>query len=184
MYGTVDDARARLASVEERAGSTSATAGGAFVNNTAPRYVADAFAEAARSKAVLSNVFPVEPLPDTGLDVYTARITTGLVAGVQATQNSSLGTQDIVEAKTQASPVATIAGYVDFSIQVDERADPAYADVVMARDLGSAIGSALDLQLLTGLGTSAQLLGLISVTGIGTTAYTDASPTQAECSPP
>ena len=183
LYGGPEDSRARLATVETRAGTTAATAGGNFVINTAPRYIADQFAEFARNAAVLSTVFPVEPIPDVGMDIYTARITTGTAVTPQATENNSVGTQDIVEAKTQTSPVGMISGYLDVSIQLDDRADPAFFDVVCARELGSALGAQLDAQLLSGTGANGQLLGLISVTGINTVAYTDASPSQAEAWP-
>ena len=184
LYGTAADAWARLATAsgESRTMSTTATAGGNFVVNVGPRYVAEAFAEAARAAAVLTGILPVSPLPDTGLDVYTGRLTTGSSVGVQATQNSTLSNQDGVEAKA-GSPVAMIAGYVDMSMQLDERADPNFADIVLARELGKALGAELDAQLLAGTGTNGQLLGLIAVTGIGTTTYTDASPTQAEAFP-
>jgi HK97 family phage major capsid protein len=183
VHGGPAEARARLATVETRTMSTTATAGGNFVVNVGPRYVADAFSEAARNAAVLTGLLPVEPLPDTGLDVYTARITTGTTVAVQATQNTSLSNTDAVEAKTQTSPVAMVAGYVDLSLQLFERAEPRIADVVLARDMGSALAAQLEAQLLAGTGANGQALGLTAVTGIGTGAYTDASPTQAEAFP-
>ena len=184
LYGTAADAWARLATVsgEARTMSTTATAGGNFVINVGPRYVADAFADAARAAAVLTGILPTDVLPDTGMDVYTARLTTGSSVGVQATQNTTLSNQDGVEAKA-GSPVAMIAGYVDMSMQLDERADPRFADIVLARELGKALGAELDAQLLAGIGANGQLLGLTAVTGIGTTAYADASPTPAEMFP-
>jgi hypothetical protein len=45
------------------------------------------------------------------------------------------------------------------------------------------LGVQLDSQLISGTGANSQALGLISVTGISTVAYTDASPTQAEAFP-
>ncbi len=84
LYGTAADAWARLATAsgESRTMSTTATAGGNFVVNVGPRYVAEAFAEAARAAAVLTGILPVSPLPDTGLDVYTGRLTTGSSVGI------------------------------------------------------------------------------------------------------
>jgi HK97 family phage major capsid protein len=185
VHGGADEARARLASVqgESRAMTTAATAGGNFVINVAPRYVADAFSEMARNTAVLAGLLPQEDLPAEGLDVYVARMTTGTSVAVQATQNTSLSNTDPVEAKSQTSPVAMIAGYVDLSLQLFEKAAPRIADIVLARDLGRALASELDRQLLVGTGANGQVLGLNSTTGIGTTSYTAGTPSQAAAYP-
>lgn len=113
---------------EERAGTTSSTAGGGFIPTGVPAYVGDHFAAAARAASRLAHLLPVEPLPASGMDIHQPRMTTGTVVAVQATQHSSVGTQDIVEANT-SSGVATIAGYLDMSTQLFERSDPSAVDV-------------------------------------------------------
>jgi Phage capsid family len=50
-------------------------------------------------------------------------------------------------------------------------------DLVIAADLGRDFGAKLDLQILNGTGANGQLLGLLTVTGTTSIAYTDASPT-------
>jgi Phage capsid family len=109
----------------------------------------------------------------------TPRITTGAAVAVQASQNSSVQETDLVEEMID-QPIATISGFEDVSVQLFDRSDPAIADVVLAAELGRALGAELDRQILAGTGANGQMLGLISVTGIGTTGYTDASPTPQE----
>ena len=74
---------------------------------------------------------------------------------------------------------AVISGRSDLSIQAAEWMEPSF-DAVIARDLGKAIGAALDAQLIAGTNANQQTLGLATVTGIKTIAYTDASATAQE----
>jgi hypothetical protein len=53
-------------------------------------------------------------------------------------------------------------------------------DLVLAADLGRAMGAAIDAQLVAGSNASGQTLGLATVTGIKTVSNVDASPTAQE----
>lgn len=187
LHGEYRDAEERLRrfhdSAEFRAANTTtATAGGGFALANAPVHVSDAFATAARAKATLTAALDVRPLPEKGMSIKTPRITTGMEALIQATQNADPGaSQAIVEAAVE-SPVTTIYGWVDASLQLLERAEPGF-DVVAAAELGSLIGLRTDQALLTGSGTAPELRGLLNVSSITSVAYTDASPTQAEAWP-
>ena len=189
-WGGVGEARARLATVsplverarfEQRTLTTGATAGGDFVP-PGPSFIAEEFATAVRAASKLSTILPRNPLPEKGIfNLTTPRITQGATGAVQATQNAAISNQDLVESNV-VNPVATIAGFVDMSQQLLDHSEPSI-DVVLAADLGRAYGAMLDTQLLAGTGGSGQMLGLTAVTGITSSSYTDASPTQAEAWP-
>jgi hypothetical protein len=99
-------------------------------------------------------------------------------AAVQATEGSEVSEAN-VDGATQAGKIASVAGHVDLSLQALEWSGPD-TDAALAQDLGKAIGSAIDVQLVAGSNSSGQTLGLANVTGIKTVSWTDASPTSAE----
>lgn len=182
LHGGIPEARARLNQlhrhlVETRDLTTTATDGGGFIP-TAPVHIADAFAASVRNRGTLPFVLPVKPLPEKGMTVATPRITTGLDTEVNTTENVAPSTADLVESRTDI-PVSMIRGYEDVSTQLLDRAEPGI-DEVIAVELGRSLAEQLDLLLFTGSGSGKYLLGLDSVSGITTTSYTDASPTQAE----
>lgn len=179
--GGVAEARerlARLAEAEQRDASTTAGQGGGFITAWAPAFIAAAFSTAARARAVLPGLLPVLPLPPAGLTIDTGRISSGTSAEAQAGDNQNISETDLVDADAQV-PVATIAGIQNGSLQLFERSAPGF-DSVLARELGEAVATALDAQIINGTGSSGQLLGLLNVTGATAASYTDASPTQAE----
>ncbi len=183
QHGGLPEARARLAkygkSSEARDLSTTATAGGNFVLGGAPYFIGELFAVAARAKSVLPRLMRIEPLPEFGMSVAAPRLTSG--AGVSVhTDNAAVQETDPAEERIN-DPVGQIAGLVDVSEQLLERSDPPVADAAIAAELGSALGSELDLQILTGTGATGHLRGLLALAGTTTSvAYTDASPTRDE----
>ena len=180
--GSVGEARKRLSALsEQRDISVTAGAGGDFALNftptAAPGFVGAAFAAAVREKAVVASLLHHEPLPSVGVKIETTRITTGTAAAVQTADNAAVTETDIVEALV-TSNLATIVGMQDVSQQLLDRADPASSiDLVLARDLGNALGAALDLQILYGTAASGQLRGLANVTGITSVTKTNGTPT-------
>jgi HK97 family phage major capsid protein len=163
---------------EQRAGSTTVTAGGNFIP---PQYLGQMYAEYAREGRPFADVVPSSPLMDTGMSLTIPRITTGTVTASQSSENSSLGTQDIVEALLTVA-VRTIGGYVDLSVQLLERSDPSM-DQIYFNDLRADYDHQLDTQLISGSNSSGQHLGIRAVSSIQTVSYTDASPTAAEFLP-
>lgn len=181
LHGGTEEARARLDQLgrhlrETRDLTTTATAGGNFAG--APQHVADAFSAAVRARGVLPGVFPVADLPERGMSIKTPRVTTGPATEVQAVENVAASEVDLVEANV-SSPVSTVTGFTELSQQLLDRAEPGM-DSVIGTELGRGIAEDLDVLLLTGSGTAPYLRGLDNVTGLTSTAYTDASPTQAE----
>ncbi len=173
--GPVDEVRARLATVVEKRDVSSADPGAAgFLG---PGYLGDLFNTAARAEASLARALGLQPIPQGVKQIDIPRLDTGASASV-VTEGSAVSETD-VDAASQAGKIAMISGKSDLSIQAAEWMDPAF-DAVIAKDLGKAIGAALDAQLIAGTNANNQTLGLVTVTGIKTAAYTDASATSQE----
>ena len=151
-------------------------------SGTLPTYLGELFAEAARAEAVIARELPREPLPEFGMHVYSPRLSTGTAVGVQATE-ADAPTEANVDDTVQASAVAYVTGMVDVSQQAwDRSADPGF-DAVLARDLGAALASKIDEQIMIGSNTSGQTLGWLNTTSALSVTATDASPTSAEFIP-
>jgi HK97 family phage major capsid protein len=178
--GGADEARRRLLTVERRDVSTADPGAGVFVppSGSMPAYLANDFAEAARSQATLLALFPNRPLPEFGMDVTVPRLDTGVAVAVQSSEGST-PTEANLDGGSQASKVAYITGKVEASIQAVDRAEPGF-DSIIAQDAGRALGAELCNQLVVGTNANGQLLGLITVTNIKTVTATDASPTTQE----
>jgi HK97 family phage prohead protease len=178
--GGLAEARARLATIERRDVTTGDPGAGAFVpaTGTVPAFVAELFATAAHAEARLFAALPQFPLPAAGTDVTVPRIATGASVAVQAAENAPVSETDI-DGAAQAARLAYIGGRQDVSRQALDRALPGL-DVVLARELGRALGAAIDAQLVAGQNASGETLGLAAVTGIKALTYTDASPSAQE----
>lgn len=178
--GGIPEARKRLATIEHRDVTTADPGAGVFVPPTGsvPAFVAELFATAAHAQANLLAALPSQPLPAYGMDVTVPRVDVAPTVTVNASQGDPVSETDF-DGAAQASKVAYIAGQSDMSRQAFDRSGPAL-DTVLAKDLGRALGAAIDVQLATGTNANQQTLGLASVTGIKTVAYTDASPTAQE----
>jgi hypothetical protein len=102
----------------------------------------------------------------------------GAGVAVQATENAAIQETDPTTALATAS-ISTVAGQVDSSRQLWDFARPGY-DQAPSADLGSALGAAVDVELVAGTNTAGRTMGLANVSGTIAVAYTDASPTAAE----
>lgn len=154
--------------------TTITTSGGGFIP---PVYLGDLYAEYPRAGRPFADALPKLPLPATGMTVSIPKVTTGVSAAVQATENTAASETDHVS--TQISvPVVTIAGLNDVSKQLFDRSDPGI-DMIIFADLRAAYDAALDRQLLSGAGASGEHDGLDNVSGINTVTWTEGSPTAA-----
>lgn len=177
------EAQARLAqneremSIEMRSMSTTVTAGGNFIP---PQYLGEMYAALARPGRPYADSLPRSPLMATGMNLTIPRITTGSLVATQTTQNTSLGTRDIVEALLTV-PVITIGGYSDLSVQLAERAEPGF-DQILFSDLRADYDRQLDSSCINGAGTTDHV-GIRSVGSINTVSYTSATPTAAAMLP-
>jgi len=177
----LDSAKERLrvaAALGERELRDLSSGGNPFIPAGAAVYVAEAFAVAARARASLFAALPQLPLPRYGLKVEVPRLTSGSAVAVVSAENTPVTEVDPATALA-SSARAYIAGQVDASRQLIEMARPGF-DQVLARDLGAALGTNVDSQLVTGINSSGQTEGLSQVSGTIAVSYTDASPTPNE----
>ena len=161
--------------VEHRASDT-----GAFSGLVVPQYLTDQVAPYARAGRPFADAVRNLPLPAEGLSVNISRITTGSTEASQSSENSSVSSTDIDDTLLTV-PVRTIAGQQDVSRQAIERGTG--IDTVVLQDLVNAYATQLDSQIIGGAGTSGTHTGVLSVSGINSVTYTDASPTAAELFP-
>jgi HK97 family phage major capsid protein len=166
------DARGRIDKhqryeVEKRA-ITSGTLGGIIP----PAYLVDLYAKASRNGRVVADQVNNQTLPDVGMSVIVPRLTTGTAAGAQATENTTVTTQDVVESDLTVN-VRTIAGYSPVSRQAIERA--AYSDQILFEDLIARYWAQLDTQAINGGGGSGTLLGILQTSSIATSTASTAT---------
>lgn len=177
LDGGLDEARKRLQIAGERRDlSSTAGVGGEFIPSAGPPvFVAEAFATAARARSRMATILPTRRLPESGLKVTAPRFGTGSAAAVHV-ENAAVQETDPTTALA-TGPLGTLAGHNDLSQQA---VDLSNLDEAIAAELGSAYGERLDIQVISGTGTSGQILGLLAVTGISALTYTSATPTGAE----
>jgi HK97 family phage major capsid protein len=92
------------------------------------------------------------------------RGTTGASAAVQATENSAVSSTDEVWGNLTV-PVATVAGQQDVSRQSLERGTPGIDEIIYS-DIAGAYGVAVDQQVISGTGSSGQVLGILATSGV------------------
>jgi len=157
---------------------------GAFTGMVVPQYLLDDYAPLARAGANFYQAVPKRELPAFGNKVEISRITTGSSAAEQASENSAVSETDMDDTLLTVN-VDTIAGQQDVSKQaLDRGGQPGFnLEDIIFQDLASAYYTKLDNLMLNGSGTSGQPLGLTTVSGNNSVAYTDASPTVAELMP-
>jgi HK97 family phage major capsid protein len=142
---------------EQRA-TTSTTMGGLIP----PAYLLELYAKAPRNGRVYADHCNSNTLPDTGMSVILPRITTATAAGMQATENTTVTTQDPAETDLTV-PVRTLAGYLPVSRQALERS--AYNDRILFEDLIARLWALLDTQCLSGGGGSGTIKGVLATSG-------------------
>lgn len=153
--------------VEKRALTTS-TFGGLIP----PNYLLEMYAKALRNGRVFADQVNRQDLPPTGMSIIIPRLTTGLAAAPQSSENSAVTTQDIVETDLTVQ-VVTIGGYSPVSRQSLERA--AYNEEILMEDLIARYNADLDVECLNGSGSSPHMLGFLNTSGIKTSAATGSS---------
>ncbi|HXH90785.1 MAG TPA: phage major capsid protein [Thermoanaerobaculia bacterium] len=148
--------------IEKRA-VTSSTLGGIIP----AQYLVDLYAKASRNGRVFADQVNGQTLPDVGMSLVVPRLTQGLSAAAQTTQNTAVVTQDPTETDLTVN-VNTIAGYSPVSRQAIERA--AYSDRILFEDLTARYWAVLDTYCINGSGSNNQPLGLLGTSSISTSA--------------
>jgi HK97 family phage major capsid protein len=162
---------------EEYALSSTDTAGGDFVP---PLYLFDAWAGPAHSSRPFTSVLNRQPLPERTDTLNIPRMTSGATVASQADNAAVSNTDPATD--TVSTPVRTIAGMVDVSLQSLERSMPGLDEIVFA-DLFGAYAELFETQILNGTGSGNTMKGVLQVSGINLVTYTDASPTVPELYP-
>lgn len=167
-----------LPEMERRALTRTDGAGGDFVP---PIYLIDDFAALARAARPFADLFPNRPLPGGTDSINVPRVTSGTATGVQTADGAAVTSTDAVT-DTINAPVRTIAGQQDLALQLIEQS-PILFDEVIFSDLIGDYNTKVDVQGISGSGSSGQMLGALNLSGINTITYTDGTPTVPELYP-
>lgn len=149
--------------------------GGYFVP---PLWLMSQFVELARAGRAYANVVNNQPLPPGTDSINIPKVATGTATAVQTADNGAVQETDLTDTFINA-PVRTIAGQQDVAIQLLDQS-PVSFDEVIFRDLVADYATKVDLQVISGSGSSGQVTGVRATSGITTVTYTDATPTVAK----
>lgn len=160
--------------VEGRAGLTTVTGtGGTFVP---PEYLIDEYVPLARAARPFADATQKMELPKGTNNIYLPKVSTGTAVAIQSTQNTAVLETDLTDAYINA-PVLTAAGQQTVSLQLIEQSPVAF-DQIVFKDLLLALNTFIDTECI-----SDATYGVLNVTGIKSTTYTDASPTTQKLYP-
>ena len=167
------EARERIARHQAEYRDVATTVLGGLV---VPKYDLGATAEYIAAGAPLANNLFRDPEP-TSMSTVIPTVTTAASVAAQATQNTGVSETDIAITNVTV-PTVTIAGQQDISRQSLELGTG--VEGLIMRELVSQWHTALDSAIINTDGSSGTIEGLLASDGIGTSTYTDASPTVAE----
>ncbi|MFF9238391.1 phage major capsid protein [Streptomyces sp. NPDC014776] len=137
--------------------------GGYFVP---PLWLMSSFVELARAGRAYANVVTSQPLPPGTDSINIPKVATGTATAVQTADNAAVQETDLTDDFVTA-PVRTIAGQQDVAIQLLDQS-PVSFDEVIFRDLVADYATKLDVQVISGSGSSGQVTGVRSTSGIVT----------------
>lgn len=160
--------------VETRALGNTGGVGGSGGEFAPPAWLVDQFVALARPGRVAADLFDRQPLPSGISTVNIPKVATGATTAIQTTQNTALSQTDITTTSLSAG-IATIGGKQVVSLQLLEQSAIPF-DRVILEDLALSYAGQIDVQVLTGSGSSGQLRGLASAAGLTAQAYTQATP--------
>jgi HK97 family phage major capsid protein len=134
------------------------------------------FIEFARAGRAYANLVPTEQLPPGTNSINIPKVQTGTAAGIQTADNANpaaANETDLTDSSVQAN-VKTIWGQQGLSIQLLEQSPIAF-DQIVFQDLANAYAASLDVQVISGSGSSGQVVGVRNTSGITTVTATSAS---------
>lgn len=143
--------------VQERAVGTSD-----FTGNVVPNYLVELFAPFARAGRVTADLVRRLPLPPSGTSVSVPRVVTGSAVSSQVQEHDDVANRDMAT-EMITHPVVTVAGKQIISRQALERGN--MIDTLVFQDLTAAYTQELNRQILDGLGTLGEHLGILRVPG-------------------
>ncbi|MFL5995888.1 MAG: phage major capsid protein [Streptomyces sp.] len=142
-----------------------------------PLWLMNQYVDLARAGRAYANLANGQPLPGGTDSINIPKMSTGTATAIQTADNAAVQETDLTDTSVQA-PVRTIAGQQDVAIQLLDQS-PISFDQVIFRDLVADYATKLDLQVISGTGSSGQVTGVRATAGITTIAYTTGSPTVA-----
>jgi HK97 family phage major capsid protein len=160
--------------VELRDITTTAGAGGEFVP---PLWLTEQWIPLLRAKRPVADSVTSFPLPPGTNSINLPKLSGGGATAIQTSDNQNVQETDPTTTSVSAG-VKTIAGQIDLSRQLYEFSNPSMDEILM-RDLAADYATKLDVQVISGSGSSGQATGIRTVSGISTVPYTQATPTAA-----
>lgn len=145
-----------------------------------PRWLIEDAATAPRPNRVLARLVESFPLPPGASEISLPALTTGTKVDVDA-DDSVVAEQDATDARV-SSPVASISGMSDVSIQLLEQSPQgAHLDRFLFKDLEESFNASLEEQVITGRGSPEggpfeEFTGILNLENINKTTYTDVAP--------
>jgi len=164
---------------EERASTginSTDTSGGEFVP---PIWLLDEYVKVARAGRPTANAVNRRPLPPGTDSINLPKITSGTAVAAQQDLGTITPTDPVTS--SVSIPVITQAGNQDLSRQAFERSAAAGAGLeqILGEDLLAEYAKQVDVQVLSGSGSSGQAQGIVNVSSPNTVAYTTSSPVVA-----
>ncbi|MFG2678296.1 phage major capsid protein [Streptomyces sp. NPDC048392] len=138
-----------------------------------PLWAMSQFVELARAGRAYANLCERLPLPAGTDSINIPKVSSGTATGAQTADNAPVEEQDL-EDDFVTAPVRTIAGQQDVAIQLLDQS-PVSFDQVIFRDLVADYATKLDLQVISGSGSSGQVTGIRSTSDIVTIAAATAT---------
>jgi HK97 family phage major capsid protein len=137
--------------------------GGYFVP---PLWLMNQFVELARAGRAYANLCNGQALPPGTDSINIPKVSTGTATAIQTADNAAVQETDLADTSVTA-PVRTISGQQDVAIQLLDQS-PISFDQVIFRDLTADYATKLDLQVISGSGSSGQVTGVRGTAGITT----------------
>jgi HK97 family phage major capsid protein len=133
-----------------------------------PAWLMSQYIELARPGRAIANLIQRQPLPGGTDSINIPKVLSGTAVGVQTADNVPATDVDLTDTFINA-PVRTISGQQGVAIQLIDQSPIAFDDVIF-RDLTAAFATSVDLQVISGTGSSGQILGILGTPNIGTVA--------------
>lgn len=152
--------------------------GGFFVP---PLWLVDQFVALQRAGRVIANSVRNMTLPSGTDSINIPKVATGTATGVQTADAGAVTSTDMTDTSISA-PVRTLAGQQDIALQLLDQSPISFDEVIFA-DLHADYNQKLDVQAISGSGSSGQATGIFNVSSIVSVTYTSASPTLQEAYP-
>jgi HK97 family phage major capsid protein len=149
-------------------------AGGNNSEFVPPLWLEDQFIKFVRPGRITANLCTLGTVPPGTDSINIPKINTGTAEAVQATQNTGVQQTDLTTTSV-ASPVQTIAGGQTVSLQLIEQS-PLNIDEIILQDLSADYAKQLDVQVLSGTGSSGQVTGMLVQAGTTAVTWTQATP--------